>query len=182
MNWISHLRSAKPSYGANRGINTRRSKSQRNLRRLLAPHSDERRACAFASQARNNKLAAHIKFVGRNQLVILWSPEAIRNCTVGEQIFASFGAGTCNGRVQGSRGASRITEKTRDKSEVVITQSQSDCSGSSAVRVAGRFQPAKVKADRPRADRCACSFCPAAIAVRRAEGRAVIRVVRLAWD
>jgi len=30
-----------------------------------------------------------IEFVGRNELVILWSPEPIRNCTVGEQIFAS---------------------------------------------------------------------------------------------
>ena len=52
-------------------------------------HSDERGACPIASQAGNNKLAAHIKFVGGNQLVILWSPEANRNCTVGEQIFAS---------------------------------------------------------------------------------------------
>src|SRR4030095_3001377 len=84
------LASAEPSYRGNCGINPRRSKWQPNLRRPLATHSYERRACAITSQAGNDKLAAHVEFVGRNQLVILCLPEAIRNCTVGKQILASI--------------------------------------------------------------------------------------------
>jgi hypothetical protein len=59
------LASAEPSYRGHCDINTRWGKSQRNLRRLLAAHSHNRRSCAFASYARNNKLPAHIEFVGR---------------------------------------------------------------------------------------------------------------------
>src|SRR5262249_44122649 len=77
------------SYCGDSGIHTRRSKWHRYLRRLLAAYRDKRRACAFANHAANNKLPTYIEFVGRNQLVILWSPEAIRNWTVGKQILAS---------------------------------------------------------------------------------------------
>jgi len=92
--WVNEfdlaLASGEPTYRGHCGINTRWSKSHRNLPRLLAAHCDKRRSWAFASHARNNKLAAHIEFVGRNQLVILWLPEAIRICAVAKQIFTSI--------------------------------------------------------------------------------------------
>ena len=71
-------------------INTRRNKSLPNFWSLLVAHGDERRACAGPSDARHNKLAAHIKFVGRDEVEILWSPEPVRGWTLGKNIFTSI--------------------------------------------------------------------------------------------
>ena len=70
-------------------INARRKKWLPNRRSLRRPHGNQRRTNPHPSHTRNDKFSAHIKLVGRNQIIILRSPARVSDRTLTENICAT---------------------------------------------------------------------------------------------
>ena len=71
-------------------IDTRRNKSLPNFWSLRIAHRDQCCTHAFTSHPRNDKFAAHIEFVGRDEFEILWFPAQARIRTLCEDVVVAI--------------------------------------------------------------------------------------------